>query len=483
MSQTLVDFSGNPSGAELMDDYLTPMQENILTSNSGTTRPGYAKEGTKWIDKTQTPWLLKLYDGSQDIVLGELDPNKHSFVATDPMTTAGDLIVEGNDGIPVRLAAGTAGHVLTSNGPGTLPSYQVNPIGVLTYSTSYTYKKDQVVIAVVYDETALYKSLIDNNVGNSLDDDTKWEKLALGGGGDNIGDIKYTTRTDVPNGGAWCNGAEYTQAMFPGIYQMLVDGKIQSTTYMDFNNQVSTNGYCSLFALNTATTSFKVPSLPDKYVIDTNTTASVVGNGRCLTFTTNGSDKWSMYQRSTPAGNLNGFSVYNPVIGSAGTEAGGSINTRNVGLTSNPSNSGLIADTSDLSKVVTLKAYVVLYSSSAEASGAQAAEFKNALGSKANVDLSNISANIDYVVERGESGNNWWEIYKSGKKRQGGILTTTSGTQTFPKPFSKVYGIFMQNMYKSAGTETNNQIITDYGNTSFYYSFKYGTCFWVAEGK
>ena len=125
MSQTLVDFSGNPSGAELMDDYLTPMQENILTSNSGTTRPDYAKEGTKWIDKTQTPWLLKLYDGSQDIVIGELDPNKHSFVATDPMTTAGDLIVEGDAGIPVRLAAGTAGHVLTSNGPGTLPSYQL----------------------------------------------------------------------------------------------------------------------------------------------------------------------------------------------------------------------------------------------------------------------------------------------------------------------------------------------------------------------
>lgn len=125
MSQTLVDFSGNPSGAELMDNYLTPLQENILTSNSGVTRPEYAKKGTKWIDENQTPWLLKLYDGSQDIVLGEINPINHSFVPTDPMTTIGDLIVEGDAGIPVRLAAGTAGHVLTSNGPGTLPSYQL----------------------------------------------------------------------------------------------------------------------------------------------------------------------------------------------------------------------------------------------------------------------------------------------------------------------------------------------------------------------
>ena len=48
----------------------------------------------------------------------------------------------------------------------------------------------------------------------------------------NIGDIKYTTRTDVPNGGAWCDGTEYTKDAFPDIYQMLVDGKISSIDYI-----------------------------------------------------------------------------------------------------------------------------------------------------------------------------------------------------------------------------------------------------------
>lgn len=44
---------------------------------------------------------------------------------TNPMTTAGDIIVGGVAGAPARLAAGsTAGHVLTSNGPGVAPSYQ-----------------------------------------------------------------------------------------------------------------------------------------------------------------------------------------------------------------------------------------------------------------------------------------------------------------------------------------------------------------------
>lgn len=44
---------------------------------------------------------------------------------SNPMTTAGDLIVGGASGAPGRLAAGsTSGHVLTSNGSGVAPSYQ-----------------------------------------------------------------------------------------------------------------------------------------------------------------------------------------------------------------------------------------------------------------------------------------------------------------------------------------------------------------------
>lgn len=82
----------------------------------------------------------------------------------------------------------------------------------------------------------------------------------------NIGDIKYTSRTDVPNGGAWCDGAEYTKAQFPDVYQMLVDGKLQSTTVSEFDSTVSANGSCGLFGLDTANERFKVPLLKDVYL-------------------------------------------------------------------------------------------------------------------------------------------------------------------------------------------------------------------------
>jgi hypothetical protein len=57
---------------------------------------------------------------------------------TNPMTTAGDLLIGGASGTPARLAAGsTSGHVLTSNGAGVAPSYQAAAGGVTQAYVGY----------------------------------------------------------------------------------------------------------------------------------------------------------------------------------------------------------------------------------------------------------------------------------------------------------------------------------------------------------
>lgn len=81
MAQTKVDYSQNPSGQELLDDYLGKEQENILTTNSGVQRPVYAKAGTIWLDLSATPWKLKAFDGNSDIVLGYINATTHAFTA------------------------------------------------------------------------------------------------------------------------------------------------------------------------------------------------------------------------------------------------------------------------------------------------------------------------------------------------------------------------------------------------------------------
>ena len=82
----------------------------------------------------------------------------------------------------------------------------------------------------------------------------------------NIGDIKYTARTEEPNGCVWCNGRQFAKADLETVYQMLVDGKLQAVTMDVYDSTVSTNGSCGFFGLDTENQTFKVPTLTDVYI-------------------------------------------------------------------------------------------------------------------------------------------------------------------------------------------------------------------------
>ena len=63
--------------------------------------------------------------------------------------------------------------------------------GIIVYDENEVYNLNSLVFHVEDDEKiALYKSLIENNTGNPLTDETKWQKVELGNaGGLEIGDI------------------------------------------------------------------------------------------------------------------------------------------------------------------------------------------------------------------------------------------------------------------------------------------------------
>lgn len=66
-------------------------------------------------------------------------------------------------------------------------------------------------------------------------------------------------------------------------------------------------------------------------------------------------------------------------------------------------------------------------------------DLQKAVQNKANSDLSNVPANIDYVVEYKnptDSDPNWYRKWKGGKLEQGGIVPATVGNITFLKPFA-----------------------------------------------
>ena len=137
----------------------------------------------------------------------------------------------------------------------------------------------------------------------------------------------------------------------------------------------------------------------------------------------------------------------------------------------------------------TLYPWISAYTSAIPASVAQAAEFQQALTGKADTDLANVASNIDYVVDRKvptESDPSWYEVWKSGKIRQGGRNQTAGehGTQyTFLKPFaSGTYTLIATPILVFDKTI----VITEKTATTYKLAFSSsysGYYDWVAEGQ
>lgn len=295
--------------------------------------------------------------------------------------------------------------------------------GIMRWNNTTSYKEGGFCLG---QDGKLYQALRDNKGKEPTANADDW-KVFTSGGGFPIGSIGYTLRTEVPEGGAWCDGAEYTQAMFPDIYQMLVDGKIQSTTYQNFTSSVSTNGSCGFFALDSSAQKFKVPLLTNVYLkagqaplmFGAESLPNISGEFR-------GTNAWNGHEPVIQTGALYSKGNLSKVNGSQ--QSG--YNTYSLNFDASRSSSTY----QDGAKVnpdhVVYRAYVVLYASEAEASVAQAQEFMTALDGKANVALDNVSpaqsfkdmsigwgmpdysAGVDVTSEF--IADNWWTSTKKG---------------------------------------------------------------------
>lgn len=100
----------------------------------------------------------------------------------------------------------------------------------------------------------------------------------------------------------------------------------------------------------------------------------------------------------------------------------------------------------------------------------------------------------DYIVESYRNGTDWYEVYKSGKVRQGGFLEkgkTGLQTITFLKPFANteyiMYGAFCTGSSNTDITQRSISICADVGFTSATSFTVYGSSvaskFWIVEGQ
>lgn len=83
------------SGADFINSKLEPFRDALHTTHSGTSRPSYVQTGMMWLDTTNNPWLLKVFMGSDDIILGQLSTSSLNFLASSSNYAPGSVAVTG----------------------------------------------------------------------------------------------------------------------------------------------------------------------------------------------------------------------------------------------------------------------------------------------------------------------------------------------------------------------------------------------------
>lgn len=108
--------------------------------------------------------------------------------------------------------------------------------------------------------------------------------------------------------------------------------------------------------------------------------------------------------------------------------------------------------------------------------------------SKADTSLSNVLANIDYVVESyHDADGNWYRVYKSGWLEQGGIATgngTIPITVSLLKPFANTkYWAFATLEQENTSNVCGQKYISTATTTSFQTYLQQGSGWWYASGQ
>jgi hypothetical protein len=83
---------------------------------------------------------------------------------TNPMTTGGDIIYGGSSGAPTRLANGTAGQILQSNGTTLAPSWVAAPSGG---TNTYSINVQSYALAAPVDATSYHFGIIGDIMGTT----------------------------------------------------------------------------------------------------------------------------------------------------------------------------------------------------------------------------------------------------------------------------------------------------------------------------
>lgn len=74
------------AGTVFFNTHLEPWRDALHSQHSGTSRPSYAISGMLWLNTTTNPWVLNMFDGTDDIALGTFNTSTNIFTPSNVQT-------------------------------------------------------------------------------------------------------------------------------------------------------------------------------------------------------------------------------------------------------------------------------------------------------------------------------------------------------------------------------------------------------------
>lgn len=88
------------SGSNFINSNLEPWRDALHTLHKGPSTPSYAVAGMMWINDSGSPWILNIFDGTDNISVGTVDPTTNVFTPSGVSQAAADITVN-NSGFNV----------------------------------------------------------------------------------------------------------------------------------------------------------------------------------------------------------------------------------------------------------------------------------------------------------------------------------------------------------------------------------------------
>jgi hypothetical protein len=222
--------------------------------------------------------------------------------------------------------------------------------GISEWDAGTTYNIGSIV--KVLDESnkvLLYQSIINDNLNTPVTNDTAWEKVELGGGSSrNIGEIVTSTipLTDVGLhllDGALIQGNGIYSAFVAYIAGLVSAYPDLFDTEANWQTAVTQYGVCGKFVYDSVNNTVRLPKYGSQiFTKSASGTVPVIGNGKTLGLT-NGTASGALITNSS------GAWVDSTGIGNVSTSTShGTLINGHLGVTTDGTNSGLVADISSI---------------------------------------------------------------------------------------------------------------------------------------